>query len=142
MRTHQEKRLNVFHMHYFKRILGFTWQDKVTNKGVLEKAGNTKLVQSLKAKAHAMARTCDTDERWPHFKRPLIWRTGNRENTNRTTPTTLQGRMQARPPGTWHKHRLLGGYCHTQKCLETHSKSGVITIQRNTVSKIRREKAS
>ena len=24
----------------------------------------------------------------------------------------LQGRMQARPPGTWHKHRLLRNYCH------------------------------
>jgi len=39
--------------------------------------------------------------------RPFIWRTGDREKTNRTTPTTLQRRMQARPPGTWHKHRLL-----------------------------------
>ena len=49
--------------------------------------------------------------------------------TNRTTPTTLQGCMQARPPGTWYKHRLLGSYCHRQRCLETHSKRGVITIQ-------------
>ena len=30
-----------------------------------------------------MARTCDKDERWPHSKGPFIWRTGNRENTNR-----------------------------------------------------------
>ena len=45
-----------------------------------------------------MVRTCDTDERWPHSKRPFIWQTGNRDKTNRTTPTTLQGRMQARPP--------------------------------------------
>ena len=43
------------------------------------------------------------DERWPHSKRPFMWRTGDREKTNRTTPTTLQGRMQARPTGTWHK---------------------------------------
>ena len=87
-----------------------------------------------------MARTCDTDERWPHSKRPFIWRTGDREKTNRTTPTTLQGRMQARPSGTWHKLRLLGSYCHRQKCLETHSKSGVITIRRNTASKNGRER--
>ena len=32
-----------------------------------------------------MARTCDTDERWPHSKRPFIWRTGDREKTNRVT---------------------------------------------------------
>ena len=25
----------------------------------------------------------------------------------RPTPTMFQGYMQARPPGTWHKHRLL-----------------------------------
>ena len=28
-----------------------------------------------------MAGTCDTDERWPHSKRPFIWRTGDREKT-------------------------------------------------------------
>ena len=42
----------------------------------------------------------------------FIWRTGDRKKTNRTTPSTLQGRMQARPSGTWHKLRLLGSYCH------------------------------
>ena len=63
MRAYQEKRLNVFHMRCLRRILGITWQDRVANKVVLEKAGDTKLIHSLKAKAHAMARTCDTDER-------------------------------------------------------------------------------
>ena len=38
MRAHQEKMLNVFHMRCLRRILGITWQDKVTNKVVLEKA--------------------------------------------------------------------------------------------------------
>ena len=37
MRAHQEKRLNVFHMRCLRRILGITWQDKVTNTVVLEK---------------------------------------------------------------------------------------------------------
>ena len=67
-----------------------------------------------------MAGTCDTDGRQLHSKGPFIWQTGDREKTNRTTPTTLQGRMQVRPPSTWHKHRLLGSYCHRQRCLETH----------------------
>ena len=40
------------------------------------------------------------------------WQQGK---TNRTTLTTLQGRMQARSTGTWHKHRLLGSYCHRQR---------------------------
>ena len=39
MHAHQEKRLNVFHMCCLRRILVITWQDKVTNKVVLEKAG-------------------------------------------------------------------------------------------------------
>ena len=72
-----------------------------------------------------MARPCHTDERWPHSKRPFTWWTGNRQKTNRTTLTMLQGCMQVRPPGTWHKHRLLGSYCHRQRCLETHSKVGL-----------------
>ena len=53
-------------------MLGITWQDKMTNKVVLEKA-DIKVIHPLKAKAHAMARTCDTDERWPYSKRPFIW---------------------------------------------------------------------
>ena len=48
MRAHQEKRLNVFHMRCLRRILGITWQDKVTNKVVLEKAGIPSLYTLLK----------------------------------------------------------------------------------------------
>ena len=48
MRAHQEKRLNVFHMRCLRRILGITWQDKVTNKVVLEKAGIPSLYTILK----------------------------------------------------------------------------------------------
>ena len=39
MHADQEKRLNVFHMCCLRRILGITWQDKVANKVMLEKAG-------------------------------------------------------------------------------------------------------
>ena len=48
MRAHQEKRLNVFHMRCLRRILGIIWQDKVTNKVVLEKAGIPSLYTLLK----------------------------------------------------------------------------------------------
>ena len=48
MRALQQKRLNVFHMHCLRRILGITWQDKVTNKVVLEKAGIPSLYTLLK----------------------------------------------------------------------------------------------
>ena len=62
--------LNVFHKGCLRRILGITWQDKVTNEVVLEKAGIPSLY-ILKAKVHAMAGTCDTDGRQPHFREPL-----------------------------------------------------------------------
>ena len=48
MSAHQEKRLNVFHMRCIRRILGITWQDRVTNKVVLEKAGIPSLYTLLK----------------------------------------------------------------------------------------------
>ena len=48
MRAHQEKRFNVFHMHCLRRILGITWQYRVTNKVVLEKAGIPSLYTLLK----------------------------------------------------------------------------------------------
>ena len=35
----QEKRLNSFHLRCLRRILGITWQDKITNTEVLAKAG-------------------------------------------------------------------------------------------------------
>ena len=48
MRAHQEKRSNVFDMRCLRYIPGITWQDKVTNKVVLEKAGILSLYTLLK----------------------------------------------------------------------------------------------
>ena len=48
MRAHHEKRLNVFHMRCLRRILGITWQDRVTSKVLLEKAGIPSLYTLLK----------------------------------------------------------------------------------------------
>ena len=36
--AHQEKRLNTFHLRSLGRILGISWQDKVTNTNVLSRA--------------------------------------------------------------------------------------------------------
>ena len=35
----QERRLNVFHFRYLRRILGIKWQDHIPNKDVLKKEG-------------------------------------------------------------------------------------------------------
>ena len=37
--SHQEKRLNSFHMRCLRRILFIKWQDKITNTEILERSG-------------------------------------------------------------------------------------------------------
>jgi hypothetical protein len=37
--SHQERRLSTFHMRNLHRLLGITWQDRVTNTSVLAQAG-------------------------------------------------------------------------------------------------------
>lgn len=37
--TRQERRLNTFHLRSIRRILGISWQDRVTNAEVLSRAG-------------------------------------------------------------------------------------------------------
>ena len=57
--AHQEKRLNVFHMRCLRRILGITWQDRVTNKVVLEKAEIPSLFNLLKQRRRHVTRMKD-----------------------------------------------------------------------------------
>ena len=93
-------------------------------------------------KQRCMQWRCDTDGRRPKCKGPFILWTGDMEKTNRTIPTALQEHMQAKPPSAWHRNRLLRNGCNRQRCLETKSKTGAVTIWRNTASKSGREKAS
>ena len=48
LHSHEEKRLNNFHMRCLRRLLGITWRDKVTNNTVLERAGPQSLLSILK----------------------------------------------------------------------------------------------
>jgi hypothetical protein len=45
--SHQERRLNAFHMRNRRRLLGITWQDRVTNTSVLAQAGMPSLFAIL-----------------------------------------------------------------------------------------------
>lgn len=58
----QERKLNSFHRHCFRRILDNTWTDKVPNSKVLERAG-------LPA---VLIWTCEPDGRWAHTKGHFI----------------------------------------------------------------------
>jgi len=44
----QERKLQTFHMRCLRRILGITWQDRVTNNEVLERAGITSMYTILR----------------------------------------------------------------------------------------------
>ena len=48
LRAWQERKLNAFHTHSLRRILNITWQDKVPNNTVLERAGCTSMFTLLK----------------------------------------------------------------------------------------------
>ena len=45
--SHQERRLNAFHLRCIRRLLGLTWQDRVTNIDVLAKAGMSSMFTIL-----------------------------------------------------------------------------------------------
>ncbi|KAI8510155.1 hypothetical protein Bbelb_125830 [Branchiostoma belcheri] len=45
--SHQERRLNAFHMRCLRRILGISWKDRVPNKDVLAQAGMTSMYALL-----------------------------------------------------------------------------------------------
>ena len=48
LRARQEQKLNAFHMPRLRRILNITWQDKVPDNTVLERAGCTSMFTLLK----------------------------------------------------------------------------------------------
>ena len=48
LRAQQERKLNTFHMRCLRRILHITWQDRVTNNSVLERAGIPSMFTLLK----------------------------------------------------------------------------------------------
>ena len=48
--AYQENRLHVFHMRCLRKILGITWEDKVTNEDVLTRAGTSSMTTILKQK--------------------------------------------------------------------------------------------
>ena len=133
--------MNVFHMRCLRRILGITWHDRVTNKVVLEKAGIPSLYTLLK-------------------QRRMRW-LGHvtRMEDGRIPKDLLYGELATRKRPTGWPQLRFKDVCKrdlqaldintdsweitaTDRDAETHSKSGVITIWRNTVSKSGREKAS
>jgi hypothetical protein len=85
--THQERRLNAFHLHHLRRFLGITWQDRVSNADVL--AGQVCQTSSppFLRNVCALARARMHDGRWPHPKGHPLWRACHRKLATGTWPT-------------------------------------------------------
>ncbi|XP_069176145.1 uncharacterized protein [Procambarus clarkii] len=52
--SHQERRLNTFHMRNLRRIFDITWRDHVTNNTVLEETGIPSMFTLLKQRRMRM----------------------------------------------------------------------------------------
>ena len=85
LRARQERKLNAFHVHSLRHILNITWQDKVPNNTVLDRAGCTSMVTLLKQTyALAWARRAHggrTDPQRPPLRRTCEWKTSHRQTT-------------------------------------------------------------
>ena len=83
-------------------------QGKVTNSAVLERAGIPTMVSLLKHRRMKwLGHVCPHGRR-THPQGPSLWWAGDREETNRTPVTAVQGHLQARPQSAGHQRRHLG----------------------------------
>ena len=61
--SHQGCRLNAFHLHCLRRLLGITWQDRVTNKDVLDQAGISSMFAMLtQRQLRCLGHVCRMDD--------------------------------------------------------------------------------
>ena len=95
----QEKRLNTFHLRSLRRLLGISWQDKVTNKDVLSRAGLPTVYTLLR----------QLQMRWLDHVRRNLKRHLRRAERRRSTAAEVLSCVQERYEGAGHQHKLLGG---------------------------------
>ena len=102
--SHQERRLNVLHMRNLRRLLGTTWQVRVTNATRrLVPGRHAKHVCRPHSETPALAGTRVQDRRRPHPKGHPVRRAFLRNTDNRPTRPALQRHMQEGPEGMWHQ---------------------------------------
>ena len=59
----QERKLNTFHMRCLRRLLGITWQDRIRNEDILERAGTRSMQCILKQKRlHWLGHICRMED--------------------------------------------------------------------------------
>ena len=107
----QESRLEVFHLRCLRRILGVTWEDKVTNDTVLEKTGLLSIHPSPVSTSSTLARPCKTYAGWTNPQRCSLRGTCTWNQISRPTSFEIQRCMQTWPQSNWHWRSRLGSYC-------------------------------
>ena len=130
LRARQERKLNAFHMHSLRRILNITWQDKVPNNTVLERAGCTSMFTLLK---HRRMRwlghvVCIDDRRIP---KDLLY--GELVQGKRPT-AAIQRCVQEGPKSLEHRPEQLGSNSPQMVSLETDCAERSLQLRRDARS--------
>ena len=105
----QEKRLNVFYLRCLRKIMGISWQDKVTNAEVLARVNlpnMTAILCKRKLRWLGHVRRMD-DSRIP--KQLLFGELAHGKQIQRKTEAEIQRHMQEQFDQMWHRFQDLGG---------------------------------
>ena len=95
----QERKLNAFHMRCLRRLLGITWQDRVTYANILSQAGVQSLFGILsQRRLRWLGHVCRMDD--GRIPKDILYSELYQGNaSNRTSSFTQQGHLQARHEG-------------------------------------------
>ena len=115
----QEKRLNSFYLRSIRRMLGISWQDRVSNSQVLFRANLPSMFTLLRQRrlrwlGHVY---CMEDGRIP---KDILYGELASGRRSKGCPQLLQECLQERHESTWHQHRFLGGPCSRPHDVEKH----------------------
>lgn len=91
--THKEWKLNTFHVRFLLRILGVTWQNKVTNNDMPNNASMFTIFHQKRIRCVGWF--------WSHFKELLFWTVSWQSEKRLSTPS-LWGHLQ-----TGHKRHVI-----------------------------------
>lgn len=111
----QKHHLNTFHLPFLRRILGFKWQDHITNSEMLSRTGTPSMHYSQSAPTE-MARACSSNGWWTHPQGISIRTIEDRSQESRAPGSAVQGREQTWPQSMRNSSKQLWR-CLVSSCL-------------------------
>ena len=94
LRSRQERKLDVFHLRFLRRILNITWQGKVPNKHNPGLGWNFQHVHSSEAATPSLSWACCENGRWLDLKGSPLQRTSTGKAPHSQIAAALQGLSQ------------------------------------------------